>query len=156
MSKKLRVEEINGSLFISERTPSKDAHGNDGFHVQHWATIPQSWLQSTEEKQERAKLLAAARILALTDEAFDFAAVSEFHLATLTRKPTHQPRPPLMERIKAGMTVEIQTPHGKRSGRVVMRGPAGFVLNMREPYSLPMIADETNIVAVPKLRYKRD
>ena len=51
--RKLHVTTNNGNLFISENTP-----GHERIHVQHWATIPESWLGTPEEKAERAELLA--------------------------------------------------------------------------------------------------
>lgn len=43
-----------------------------------------------------------------------------------------------------------------KSGKAVMRGPHGWVLDMGGRFGTPGIADETNIVAIPRLRFKRE
>ena len=49
--------------------------------------------------------------------------------------------------IKPRCRVAIVTPHGSvLVGRVVMRGPAGWVLNLGGPHGTPGIADERNTV----------
>lgn len=77
----------------------------------------------------------------------------------------------LLKTVKAGTRVTILVPNGKRivrdpktgtarietewkesSGRAVMRGPAGWVLNMGGQYGTPGIASEDNLVAVGKKR----
>jgi hypothetical protein len=40
----------------------------------------------------------------------------------------------------------------KSSGRAVMKGPHGWVLNMGGRYGTPAIADERNIVKVVKIK----
>ena len=56
---------------------------------------------------------------------------------------------PNINEIRPGDKVTILTPHGQhRTGRVVMRGPAGWVLNLGGRYGTPGIADERNIVKV--------
>lgn len=56
-------------------------------------------------------------------------------------------RPEWMYAIRPGQRLAIGTPHGhKRSGRVVMAGPAGWVLNLGGKHGTPGIANETNIV----------
>lgn len=51
--------------------------------------------------------------------------------------------------IKVGSQVVIRTRHGNLlQGRAVMRGPAGWVLNMGGPYGTPGIACEENTVWV--------
>lgn len=58
-------------------------------------------------------------------------------------------RPPLLDRIKVGARVTIRTPHGQeRTGRVVMLGSHGWVLNLGGPHGTPGVANENNIVAV--------
>lgn len=55
----------------------------------------------------------------------------------------------LFNLIKPGSTVGIITSHGsKLSGRVVMRGPAGWVFNAGGPHGTPAIADERNTIYV--------
>jgi hypothetical protein len=55
----------------------------------------------------------------------------------------------IVDMIHPGDRVTIMTPQGqRRTGRAVMRGPAGWVLNMGGRYGTPAIADERNIVAV--------
>ena len=56
-----------------------------------------------------------------------------------------------LDDIKAGDRVTIVTAHGqRRTGRAVMRGPAGWVLNMGGPHGTPGIANEKNIVRIKK------
>lgn len=51
--------------------------------------------------------------------------------------------------IYVGDRVTIRTPHGQlRSGKAVMMGPNGWVLNMGGPHGTPGIANENNIVKV--------
>lgn len=58
-------------------------------------------------------------------------------------------RPALLDRIKVGVRVTIQTPHGQeRTGRVVMLGTHGWVLNLGGRYGTPGVATVENIVAV--------
>ncbi len=53
--------------------------------------------------------------------------------------------------IRAGDRVTIVDRFGvSRSGRAVMRGPAGWVLNMGGPHGTPGIADNENITKVRK------
>jgi len=52
-------------------------------------------------------------------------------------------------KIKPGSRVTIMTPHGQEAtGKVVMRGPAGWVLNMGGPHGRPGIATPENVVRV--------
>jgi hypothetical protein len=58
-----------------------------------------------------------------------------------------------LDDIGPGDRVTIRTPHGQeRTGRAVMRGPAGWVLNMGGKHGTPGIASEDNIVKVRKAR----
>ena len=51
--------------------------------------------------------------------------------------------------IKGGSRVAIKTPHGSLlEGRAVMRGPAGWVLNLGGSHGTPGIATERNVVWV--------
>jgi hypothetical protein len=53
--------------------------------------------------------------------------------------------------IRAGDRVTIVNRFGqRRTGRAVMRGPAGWVLNMGGPHGTPAIADNESIVKVVK------
>jgi hypothetical protein len=55
----------------------------------------------------------------------------------------------ILDHIKNGDRVTIRTPHGQeRTGRAVMRGPYGWVLNMGGPHGTPGIATDENIVKV--------
>lgn len=63
----------------------------------------------------------------------------------------------MINQIKPGSRVTILVPAGigrngrewtKKTGRAVMRGPAGWVLNMGGRYGTPGIASEENIVKV--------
>ncbi len=55
----------------------------------------------------------------------------------------------LFHEIKPGSRVTIKTPQGQeRSGRAVMKGPHGWVLNMGGPHGTPGIASPSNIVKV--------
>ena len=55
--------------------------------------------------------------------------------------------------IGAGDRVTIRTPQGQeRTGRAVMYGPAGWVLNMGGPHGTPGIASPSNVVRVKKAR----
>jgi hypothetical protein len=42
----------------------------------------------------------------------------------------------------------------KRTGRAVMRGPHGWVLNMGGPHGTPAIADPRNVIKVVKTKAK--
>jgi len=54
-----------------------------------------------------------------------------------------------LKTIKPGDRVTIVTPQGQeRTGRAVMRGPHGWVLNMGGKHGRPAVASERNIVAV--------
>lgn len=54
-----------------------------------------------------------------------------------------------IEHAKAGDRVTILSPQGaERTGRMVMRGPAGLVLNMGGKYGTPAVATVRNIVSV--------
>jgi hypothetical protein len=69
----------------------------------------------------------------------------------------------LIDLIKPGDKVTILRPGGRNrdgsrdytrvTGRATMRGPAGWVLNCDGPHGTPAIADEENIVSVPRLKY---
>ena len=55
----------------------------------------------------------------------------------------------LLASIKPGYRVSIVNRFGQvRTGRAVMRGPAGWVLNMRGPHGTPEIATAENTVRV--------
>ncbi len=54
-----------------------------------------------------------------------------------------------MAQIRPGDKVSILTPQGQvRSGRAVMRGPYGWVLNMGGPHGTPAVATDENIYRV--------
>jgi hypothetical protein len=62
-----------------------------------------------------------------------------------------------MKDIRPGDSVTIVTRHGqKQTGRAVMRGPAGWVLNLGGPHGTPGIATEENTIAVRKARKHAD
>ncbi len=55
----------------------------------------------------------------------------------------------LLNSIAPGDQVTISTPQGgKRSGRAVMRGPHGWVLNAGGKHGTPIVATERNILKV--------
>lgn len=63
----------------------------------------------------------------------------------------------LVNAIRPGYRVTILVPAGigrngmeytPRTGRAVMRGPAGWVLNMGGRYGTPRVATESNVVKV--------
>lgn len=59
----------------------------------------------------------------------------------------------MLNAIGAGDRVTIETPQGQEvTGRAVMKGPAGWVLNMGGPHGRPGIATERNIVKVVKAK----
>jgi hypothetical protein len=59
----------------------------------------------------------------------------------------------LLASIRVGDRVTIETPQGQtRSGRAVMRGPSGWVLNMGGPHGTPGVATHRNIVKVTRRR----
>lgn len=61
----------------------------------------------------------------------------------------HATKGSILDAIHAGCRVTIVDRFGKqRSGRAVMRGPYGWVLNMGGRHGTPAIASEANIVAV--------
>lgn len=67
--------------------------------------------------------------------------------------------PNILDTIKAGSRVTIQVYAGMgrdgaeykpKTGRAVMRGPYGWVLNMGGPHGTPAVANEENIIRVGK------
>lgn len=55
----------------------------------------------------------------------------------------------LLEEIRHGDKVTISSRYGRdRTGRAVMRGPAGWVLNMGGRHGTPAVATTENLVAV--------
>jgi hypothetical protein len=57
----------------------------------------------------------------------------------------------ILDTIKAGDRVTIANRFGQKStGRAVMRGPGGWVLNMGGKHGTPAVADERNIVKVAR------
>jgi hypothetical protein len=59
----------------------------------------------------------------------------------------------VLDAIRPGDRVTIENPQKQeRSGRAVMRGPAGWVLNMGGRYGTPGIATESNIVSISRRR----
>lgn len=70
----------------------------------------------------------------------------------------------MLDQIKFGDRVTILVYAGRgrhglewkpKTGKAVMRGTGGWVLNMGGPHGTPGIADEKNIVAIPRLKFKR-
>jgi hypothetical protein len=61
----------------------------------------------------------------------------------------------ILDSIRPGDKVTITNRFNQeRTGRAVMRGPAGWVLNMGGPHGTPGIADESNIVKI-RIRTKK-
>ena len=59
------------------------------------------------------------------------------------------------EQIRPGDRVTIRNRFNQeRTGRAVMHGPAGWVLNMGGRYGIPAIADESNTVKIRKGKTK--
>lgn len=59
----------------------------------------------------------------------------------------------MLDAINAGDRVTITTPHGQQiTGKAVMRGPYGWVLNLGGRYGRPGIASEANIVKIKKAK----
>jgi hypothetical protein len=67
----------------------------------------------------------------------------------------------LLEKIRAGDKVTIMVHAGgigknrewkPKTGRAVMRGPAGWVLNMGGRYGTPGVATESNIISVRRAK----
>ena len=59
------------------------------------------------------------------------------------------PEGSILDSIRPGMRVTIVNHFGRQqSGKAVMRGPGGWVLNLGGPHGTPGIADEHNIVKV--------
>ena len=66
-----------------------------------------------------------------------------------SHKPDQEESKKLFHEIKPGSKVTIMTPQGQEaSGKVVMRGPAGWVLNMGGAHGRPGIATPENVVRV--------
>ena len=64
-------------------------------------------------------------------------------------------RQALYDQIKPQARVGIITPHGsKLLGKVVMRGPAGWVLNMGGRHGTPGIASPENVIYVSGAKIK--
>lgn len=63
----------------------------------------------------------------------------------------------LLATVRVNDRVTIRTPQGQeRVGRAVMRGPAGWVLNLGGPHGTPGLATERNIVSVRPTKRSRD
>lgn len=63
----------------------------------------------------------------------------------------------ILAAIRAGDRVTIMTPHKqKHTGRAVMRGPYGWVLNMGGRHGIPAVATEANIVGVKPSRARKN
>ena len=59
----------------------------------------------------------------------------------------------LIDAVRAGDRVTIITPHGsKLTGRAVMKGPAGWVLNLGGKYGTPGIASDENTISVRNIK----
>lgn len=59
----------------------------------------------------------------------------------------------ILDTIRAGTRVTIVNRFGqRRTGRAVMRGPAGWVINLGGRHGTPAIATEENIVKVRQAR----
>lgn len=59
----------------------------------------------------------------------------------------------IYDHIQNGDKVKISTPQGgERSGRAVMLGPAGWVLNLGGKHGTPGIATPKNVLKVRKAR----
>ena len=59
----------------------------------------------------------------------------------------------LLNSVRVGDGVTISDRFGQNlTGRAVMRGPCGWVLNMGGPHGTPGIADEQNIVSIRRKR----
>jgi hypothetical protein len=73
---------------------------------------------------------------------------------TRSRKKVLNPRRVgMFSTIEPGDRVTIVTPRGQEmTGRAMMRGPAGWVLNLGGRYGTPALADEDNVVKVSKSR----
>jgi hypothetical protein len=68
---------------------------------------------------------------------------------TLRRRYGRAELPSLFSLITAGSRVTIVNRFGQQStGRAVMRGPYGWVLNMGGPHGRPGIASDENVVKV--------
>jgi hypothetical protein len=53
--------------------------------------------------------------------------------------------------IKPGSQVTLRTEQGRElTGRAMMKGPAGWVLNLGGPYGTPGIVDQENFVRIGK------
>jgi hypothetical protein len=67
----------------------------------------------------------------------------------LRRRYGRADAPRLVDTIRAGDKVTIVDRFGKEhTGRAVMRGPAGWVLNMGGPHGRPGIASDSNVTSV--------
>lgn len=61
----------------------------------------------------------------------------------------------MLEQISHGDRVTVVNRYGqRRTGRAVMRGPAGWVLNMGGAHGTPQVATEESIVRVTKTKRK--
>ena len=59
----------------------------------------------------------------------------------------------MLDKISFGDRVTITTPHGQQiTGKAVMRGPYGWVLNLGGRHGRPGIASEANIVKIKKAK----
>lgn len=85
----------------------------------------------------------------ISDLAKEWLKANKGNLASRDGLPGAYHREVLFGSIKPGVQVAIVTPHGNLlQGRPVMRGPAGWVLNLGGPHGTPGIASEENVVWV--------
>ncbi len=108
------------------------------------ATVHMVAQDALHAMEEALKLLSAGKHAAAESSISRPTPSAEKHL------PNNQFQSELLfGKIKPGSRVTIMTPHGQeRSGRAVMRGPAGWVLNMGGAHGTPGIATPENIVNV--------
>ena len=85
----------------------------------------------------------------ISETAKEWLQVHKANLGTRDGLPGEFHQGYLFAGIKVGSRVAIKTPHGSLlEGRTVMKGPAGWVLNMGGDTHLPQIASERNVVWV--------
>jgi hypothetical protein len=160
-------EEKRWKLVPRGYTVRDNVLGTVGIGRVPWATRAeaQAWVDKEEIRREQSRAWAAkpktpAQLQQEIDDALaakrtaerfareDVAAKRESRRGSSTTRTVERP---LVDDIQAGSRVTIVDRFGKqRTGRAVMRGPAGWVLNMGGKHGTPAIASAENVVAVKR------
>ena len=142
-------EEKRWKLVTRGYTVRDNERGTVGIGRQPWATRAEAQAWVDKETARRTELATTrestkktpAQLQREIDEVLKPSRVAVSVARTVDR--------PLVDAIHAGCRVTIVDRFGKqRTGRAVMQGPAGWVLNLGGRHGTPGIATDDNVVAV--------